>query len=79
MELTLCLNSQGQGPARRRPRQDHQRQAPEGCPVIPPRHSRRPRRQTEDQRFISPEGSGRPRGEGCDQAGYLAQRLQGLQ
>jgi hypothetical protein len=39
----LRVYSQGQGPARRRPRQDHFREALQGCPVLPPDHRRYPR------------------------------------
>ena len=72
-------DSQGQGPARRPARQDHLREALQGCPVLPPRHSRHPRRQTKDQRFPGatvPEG---PRGEGPDQARRHAQQDEDLQ
>lgn len=71
--------SQGQGPARRHPRQDHLRPSLQRCPVLPPRHSCHPRRQTKDQRLARPEVSGGPGGEGTDQEGRVTQQVEHLQ
>merc|ERR1712000_37813 len=69
---------QGQGQPRRRSRQDHHRQALQGCAVVPPHHSRSPRRQIKDQRLARTTGTQGSRGEGSDQEGCCAQQDAGL-
>ncbi|KAK3066020.1 hypothetical protein LTS18_002119, partial [Coniosporium uncinatum] len=51
-----------------------QRQAPEGCPVVPSHHRRHPRRQTEDQRFARTKSAEGSRGGRFDQEGRCAQQ-----
>ncbi|KAB8437429.1 hypothetical protein FH972_025107 [Carpinus fangiana] len=77
--ILTCTNSQGQGAARRRSRQDSIRASPQGCPVIPPDHHRHPRRPHEDQRLRRTPRTPRPRGAGPDQEGCQPLQVHSLQ
>lgn len=69
LTLIFLLNSQGQGPARRRPRQGHLRQAQQGRPVLPPHHRCHLGRSSQDQRLPCPRCSCGLGEERCHQEG----------